>query len=228
MSEEPIRSSSNQYTYCGHDPVNMVDRDGLYVETLFDIGCILWDIEELIKHPTWENLGWLLVGIGCAFVPILLAVGGIVRACKMADRAMDAGRAIDRGQDFSKFFKMVDDYPDFTRIEDAYVRESFAGWAFKVEFPRGALLSRYGPEGGRYYTGLVSRDLDQVTDLVAWRRSELAKGGGLFRIPEGKSGWIGVAGPQNLNGQVLKGGAMQIWFPDARGIEKVISWNMVW
>ena len=46
MSEDPLGSSPNLYTYCDHDPVNYVDPDGLFIDLLFDIPCLAWDIKE--------------------------------------------------------------------------------------------------------------------------------------------------------------------------------------
>ena len=164
--------------------------------------------------------------MGCALLPIP-AVGGIARMVKGADKALDAGKALDKGQDFSGFFKAMDDYPEFAKLP-AHVKESFAGWAWKVDFPRGAFLTRYGEEGGKFYTGLVSSRLDEIESAVAWKRSGLLNGAGTYWVPPGKSGWMGLAGPQRLDDAFLKttnlsrGGAMQVYFPDPNGIVRMI------
>jgi hypothetical protein len=64
----------------------MVDPDGLFWETAFDIGSIVYDIKQLWDRPTWENAGWLLADIGCALVPGLPAVAGPVgRGAKVVE-----------------------------------------------------------------------------------------------------------------------------------------------
>ncbi|OGS56641.1 MAG: hypothetical protein A3K60_01375 [Euryarchaeota archaeon RBG_19FT_COMBO_56_21] len=121
--------TQNRYPYCINNPLSYVDPTGTILETLFDAGCILWDIKELWDHPTWENAGWLLVDIGCAAVPFLPAIGGVARLVKgadkvadiwrPADKAFEGGRAIERTDDISGFFRQMDEacrYPDDYRI----------------------------------------------------------------------------------------------------------------
>ena len=54
----------------------------------------------------------MLADVGALALPIVPAFSGIVRAGKMVDKAMDAGRAVDRGEDFSGFFRWMDRQAD--------------------------------------------------------------------------------------------------------------------
>ena len=54
----------------------------------------------------------MLADVGALVLPIVPAMSGIVRAGKMADKAMDAGRALERGEDFSDFFRWMDRQAD--------------------------------------------------------------------------------------------------------------------
>lgn len=173
------------------------------------------DMWEAIKRGDWGALALCAM----AFVP--------------GAKALDAGRALERAEDCSNFFRWMDDYPEFARL-GSETRETFVdyGYKFKVTFSRDVLLARYGDNVGNFYTTLISRNTDDVVNRIAWYRSAIEKGGGLYKIPAGKTGWIGAAGPQRLDdmkyGRLFpEGGQVQIFFPDKSGIQRVLGWSMI-
>ena len=205
----------NRYVYCMNNPLGFIDPTGMILETLFDIGSIIWDIGELINNLNWENIGLLLLDIGCAFVPFLPALGPGIRAAKIIDKVAD------KGEDFSRFFKWSDDleFVNVAKREGLFDNTFLKNSARKVEFPNGAYFVNYGPRKmhPNFVTDLISKDLDKVENLLVWNRNQLSKGLNLYYIPPGKIGWIGKTGPM-MDFPGLRGGAAQIWFPEAGGI----------
>ncbi len=101
------------FSYCGGDPINRVDRDGKIVETLWDIGNILWDAGCAIKahidgnHDKAKSY-WIdaAYDTGAAIIPGVPA--GASKAAKLikgADKASEA--AIDAGKQIQKEVKAV-------------------------------------------------------------------------------------------------------------------------
>ncbi len=135
LSLDPLLGSlygpqtQNRYAYCANNPEIYTDPSGAIIETLFDVGCVAWDIEELWNHPSWENVGYLLLDIGCAAVPFLPAIGGIVRlgkvvektveTTKVVEKGLDVVRTAERAEDFSDFFRWMDEGGDFRYIDEA-------------------------------------------------------------------------------------------------------------
>ena len=75
----------NLYCYCNNDPINYADPSGHFWDVVFDIGSIIWSAYDLIKNPSWENLGWLTLDIGFASIPFLTGSGGLKAVSKMDD-----------------------------------------------------------------------------------------------------------------------------------------------
>lgn len=61
----------NDYAYCGNNPVGRVDADGQAVETIADIASIGWSTYDLIKNPSWANVGYLAWDVGATVVPFV-------------------------------------------------------------------------------------------------------------------------------------------------------------
>jgi len=71
MSEDPAGSSANQYTYCGGDPINLVDPDGLYSVRYFDLRGPVW-----MPEPKNDLLG-VLVGFADTMMMVVGFVPGL-------------------------------------------------------------------------------------------------------------------------------------------------------
>jgi len=61
----------NDYAYCGNNPVGRVDPDGQVLETILDIASIGWSTVDLIKNPSWANVGYLAWDVGATAVPFV-------------------------------------------------------------------------------------------------------------------------------------------------------------
>ena len=82
----------NLFTYAVNNPVMYADASGNVVETVIDIASIGVSTVELIKNPSWINLGFLAWDVASVFVPFApgsyVAKGG-KQLIKVADKAKD-------------------------------------------------------------------------------------------------------------------------------------------
>ena len=83
--------SINRYSYTENNPVNYTDPSGHYVDTLFDIGSIGYDLYRIVQDNILhdcDNLGQnvvsLLLDVGGAALPFATGLGVMYRAGKMA------------------------------------------------------------------------------------------------------------------------------------------------
>jgi RHS repeat-associated protein len=134
LSLDPVLGSlsspqtTNRYVYCANNPELYTDPSGAIIDIAFDVASIAWDIWEIFNDPSEENVGWLVVDVVCAAVPFLPAVGGVVKVGKWVGKAIDAertvdkvidgARAVERAEDFSDFFRLMDEAPNAGRNAD--------------------------------------------------------------------------------------------------------------
>jgi RHS repeat-associated protein len=88
--------SLNLYTYCHNDPIQYYDPSGHIIDTVADIGFIIWDVGDLIADPgngwNWASLG---ADVGCTFIPF--ATGG-GRAVKIAVKAAEGTKKLTNAE----------------------------------------------------------------------------------------------------------------------------------
>jgi RHS repeat-associated protein len=86
--------SFNRYSYALNNPLRYVDRDGrIPVEEVIDVLVLAYDFYQLIKDPSWTNIGffaWDIAGTAIPYVPGSWAGRGL----KWLTRAEDASRGI--------------------------------------------------------------------------------------------------------------------------------------
>src|SRR3989344_2504835 len=86
----------NRYAYARNNPQTYVDPSGHFIDTLFDIGFIGWDIWNIIKSPrsrdNWVSLWLDTVG---AFVPFATGLGAAYKFGSKASKIAKAGKKAD-------------------------------------------------------------------------------------------------------------------------------------
>ncbi len=141
----------NRYAYVNNNPVRYTDPSGHWVETLWDIANIVWDIHEVRRNPrSLANWGALALDVGAAVVPLVPGgVGMLVRGGKAlshADEAIDAVRVAGHLTDNAREgIRLVERLAETGRYTDE------AGGSLKFsELNRyGLLLSQVGIDGRR-------------------------------------------------------------------------------
>ena len=97
------------YAYCGGDPVNKVDPTGKIIETIWDIGNVLYDVGAAVYHHSTGNhdvaIGnWLDAGLDAAAVIIPGLPAGV---SKIAKNGANAIHTIDKATDINKSLDTV-------------------------------------------------------------------------------------------------------------------------
>ncbi len=121
--------SLNRYAYTENNPVNHRDPSGHYIDTLLDIGFIVYDIHRIIQDNILrdcdnlgENLLALVLDVGGALLPFATGLGQAGRAASHADDLYDLVRYADEVPGLSRFaddaVRHVDDVADSTRYSD--------------------------------------------------------------------------------------------------------------
>lgn len=88
------------YAYCNNRVVITADRDGQWIEMVFDFASLGLSVAEVIKNPT-DWLNWLgLVGDLVDLVPFWTGTGELVRAGKYGVRLADGLGELSRAAEF--------------------------------------------------------------------------------------------------------------------------------
>jgi RHS repeat-associated protein len=84
--------SFNLYVYCENNPLAYTDSSGLFIDTLFDLGCFGGDVYQSIKggrKNLGENLLYAGIDLGCLLIPGVTGGGDIVRGFQGFGRYFD-------------------------------------------------------------------------------------------------------------------------------------------
>jgi hypothetical protein len=166
----------HRYAYVRFNPLKYTDPSGHWLETVWDIANIVWDIHEIRQDPgnLW-SWGALVVDVGAALLPVVPAGAGMavhggkalartddildmVRAVSWTERFAGASPEVRRGVAWLE--KMVQD----ERIPDSY-RCGFAAELLRAEeyYKAGKLQAVEAVvEGGRVDLLLVTDEIVEV------------------------------------------------------------------
>lgn len=98
LSKDPLGliDGFNRYAYCGADPVNCSDREGTYVETLWDAANVSLGVINAYENFSEGKWGWgLLDVVGVVYDGVATAVPILPGFAGAALRARRAGSVID-------------------------------------------------------------------------------------------------------------------------------------
>ncbi len=92
----------SQYSYCGGDPINRVDPDGKFWDTVWDVGNIIYDgtcaiIEHIKGNHEAAKEYWIdaAYDTGAALIPFVPAgASKVTKAAKGLDKASDAKKGL--------------------------------------------------------------------------------------------------------------------------------------
>ncbi len=96
--------SLNRYAYVYNNPLRYTDSSGHWVETVWDIINIGWDIYEVYRDPrnAWNWVA-LAADVGAAIIPFVPGgVGAIVHGGKAAKVAVEAASHLDEAVDAAR------------------------------------------------------------------------------------------------------------------------------
>ncbi len=138
----------NRYVYCANSPLIHTDPTGAFLDAIFDVACLAWDIVELWNDPTPENWEWTAIDAVCTAVPFLPAIGGLVKVGKIIDKAFVAERAADKALDGEKAAERAKDLLESRRMNDAARAPDLVGHLGKSDImPYGELQKIPLPKG---------------------------------------------------------------------------------
>jgi RHS repeat-associated protein len=153
----------HRYAYVRFNPLKYTDPSGHWLETVWDIANIAWDIHEIRQDPgnLW-NWGALVVDVGAALLPGVPAFAGVVvhggKALARSNDILDMVRAVSWSERFAgaspeirRGIAWLEQMVQSERIPAAY-RRGFASELLRAEeyFKAGKLLAVEAVvEGGR-------------------------------------------------------------------------------
>ena len=120
--------STSPYAFCNNNPVNFVDPDGRYIETIWDVVSISIGVKNLrenikagnVKAAIGDGVGILIDGLAAAF-PVVPGGIGAARtagraAINAAEGAIDAAKAVDTAKD-AKTVSSINDVTKSTETD---------------------------------------------------------------------------------------------------------------
>ena len=101
------------YGYCAGNPVMMVDPDGNFPETLWDIANVVLDVTSLVSNIKQGNSkaaiadgAGLVLDVAAMIIPVIPGgAGTALKAARGADKAADVVKAADKATDASSIAK---------------------------------------------------------------------------------------------------------------------------
>ncbi len=138
----------NRYQYARSNPLRYNDPSGHWIETVWDIANIGWDIYEVQRDPSALNIGALVVDVAAAALPFIPAGAGlivrggkaakaaveitthaddVVDAAKTVDKIVDAGKAVEASGQWHHILskKIMDGLKGTNSLKSAFERDDF-------------------------------------------------------------------------------------------------------
>ena len=99
----------NLYVYCGNDQINHVDPDWCFLDTVFDVAFITWEIYDLVNggYKNWKN--WVALGIDVIFAVIPFVQSG-------AGQVIKVGNKIDDTVEVANAINKIDNIKDMSKV----------------------------------------------------------------------------------------------------------------
>lgn len=95
-----VSGGANLYSYCLNNPIMFTDSEGYFLDIIWDAICVLWSGIEFILNPTEENFQYLMMDLIALSIPFVPAISGGLRIIKSVDKAIDAGKAVNKVDNF--------------------------------------------------------------------------------------------------------------------------------
>jgi RHS repeat-associated protein len=112
VSKDPLDfagGDTNLYAYVSNDPVNFVDPQGLFLDTILDVGFVLYDLYELAtdRCNRGDNLTALGLDLGGLLIPGVTGGGSLYRLSKISRKTASTAELIAKGRDIDKVDDLV-------------------------------------------------------------------------------------------------------------------------
>jgi RHS repeat-associated protein len=110
------------YCYCNNNPIMYHDPSGYIIETIFDVGGIIWSLYDFIIKPSWANFGSLAWDVGAAFIPFVpgsYTAKGVKLTAKLVGSFNDVTRWTVKGGRIS--VKIANSISDIARMKGVYL-----------------------------------------------------------------------------------------------------------
>ncbi len=110
----------NRYAYARNNPLKYVDDSGHFLDILFDIGAIIWDVHDIIKAPlNWINWASFGADVVCAAIPGLMGGGVLIKGVAHITEEAKAAKTVEKTATkvAKKTYEIFDKTKDVQRID---------------------------------------------------------------------------------------------------------------